>query len=62
MKLRHAISIITPMGEQIIPQTVANEDLDSFIESLTAQGVDPRNIRIRTDIELEESEYEVTDL
>lgn len=62
MILRHAISIITPMGEQIMPQTVANEDLNSFIESLKAQGVDPRNIRIRTDIELEESEYEVTDI
>ena len=62
MKLRHAISIITPMGEQIIPQTVANEDLDNFIGSLTAQGVNPKNIKIRTDIELEESEYEVADL
>ncbi len=62
MILRHAISILTPMGEQIIPQTVANEDLNSFIESLKTQGVDPRNIRIRTDIELEESEYEVTDI
>lgn len=62
MILRHAISIITPMGEQIIPQTVANEDLESFIESLKAQGVDPRNIIIRTDIELEEGEYEISEV
>ena len=54
--------IQSPMGQQVIPQAVPNEQLDGFIQNLVAQGIDPRNIKIRTDIALEENEYEVTDL
>ncbi len=58
MKLKHCVSIVTPMGQTVIPQVINNEDLDGFINMLvTTQGVNPKDIRIRTDIELEENEY-----
>ncbi len=59
MILKHCITFLTPMGEQIIPQVIENQDLDGWIQSLTAQGVNPKNIKIKTDIELEEGEYEI---
>lgn len=62
MKLTHCIMIQSPMGQQVIPQAIPNEQLDGFIQNLAAQGVDPRNIKIRTDIELEEGEYEIVNL
>lgn len=63
MKLKHCISLTTPIGHTIIPQVINNEDLDGFVNMLvTTQGVDPKDIHIRTDIELEENEYGIEDV
>jgi hypothetical protein len=63
MILRHCITILTPMGQQIIPQVIMDADLDGFINMLkTTQGVDKEQIKLYTDIELEEYEYEIINL
>lgn len=63
MILRHCITIITPIGQQIIPQVIMDADLDGFINMLrTTQGVDKEQIKLYTDIELEEYEYEIINL
>lgn len=67
MILRHAILLKTPMGQQILtPNTVLDEQLDAVLANLKAQlqaqGIDPKQLVIMTDIELEEGEYEVIDL
>ena len=67
MILRHAILLKTPMGQQILtPNTVLDEQLDAVLANLKAQlqaqGIDPKQLAILTDIELEEGEYEVIDL
>ena len=63
MILRHCITILTPMGQQIIPQVIMDADLDGFINMLRmTQGVDKKQIKLYTDIELEEYEYEIINL
>ena len=63
MILRHCITIVTPIGQQIIPQVIMDADLDGFIDMLrTTQGVDKKQIKLYTDIELEEYEYEIINL
>ena len=67
MILRHAILLKTPMGQQILtPNTVLDEQLDAvlanFKAQLQAQGIDPKQLVILTDIELEESEYEIIEV
>ena len=64
MILRHAILLKTPMGQQILtPNTILDEQLDAVLANLKAQlqaqGIDPKQLAILTDIELEESEYEI---
>lgn len=67
MILRHAILLKTPMGQQILtPNTVLDEQLDAVLANLKAQlqaqGIDPKQLAILTDIELEENEYEITEV
>lgn len=67
MILRHAILLKTPMGQQILtPNTVLDSQLDAVLTNikgqLQAQGIDPKQLVILTDIELEESEYEIINL
>lgn len=63
MILRHCITILTPIGQQIIPQVIMDADLDGFINMLrTTQGVDEKQIKLYTDIELEEYEYEIIEI
>ena len=68
MKLRHAIVLQMPNGMQqvLTPSTLDDSQLDSAMANLTAQlqaqGVDPKQLKVLTDIELEEGEYEVIDI
>ena len=67
MILRHAILLNTPMGMQILtPNTLLDSQLDAVLDNfkaqLQAQGIDPKQLVVMTDIELEEGEYEVIDL
>ena len=67
MILRHAILLKTPMGQQILtPNTVLDDQLDVVLTNikaqLQAQGIDPKQLVILTDVELEESEYEIINL
>ena len=67
MILRHAILLKTPMGQQILtPNTVLDDQLDAVLNNiktqLQAQGVDPKQLVILTDVELEEGEYEIINL
>ena len=64
MILRHAILLKTPMGQQILtPNTLDDSQLDAALANikaqLQAQGIDPKQLAILTDIELEENEYEI---
>lgn len=67
MILRHAILLKTQMGQQILtPNTIDDSQLDAvlanFKAQLQAQGIDPKQLAILTDIELEEGEYEITEV
>ena len=67
MILRHAILLKTPMGQQILtPNTVLDNQLDAVLDNiktqLQAQGIDPKQLVILTDIELEEGEYDIQDI
>lgn len=67
MILRHAILLKTPMGQQILtPNTVLDDQLDAVLANikaqLQAQGIDPKQLAILTDVELEEGEYEIINL
>ena len=67
MILRHAILLKTPMGQQILtPNTLDDSQLDAALANLKAQlqaqGIDPKQLAILTDIELEEGEYEITEV
>ena len=57
MKLRHAILLQSPMGQQILtPNTIEDSQLDAVMDNLTAQlkaqGIDPNNLRILTDLDI----------
>ena len=67
MILRHAILLKTPMGQQILtPNTVLDDQLDVVLTNikaqLQAQGIDPKQLVILTDVELEEGEYEISEV
>lgn len=67
MILRHAILLKTPMGQQILtPKTLDDSQLDAALANLKAQlqaqGINPKQLAILTDIELEENEYEITEV
>ena len=67
MILRHAILLKTPMGQQILtPNTLDDSQLDAALANikaqLQAQGIDPKQLAILTDIELEENEYEIVNI
>ena len=67
MILRHAILLKTPMGQQILtPNTVLDDQLDVVLTNikaqLQAQGIDPKQLVILTDVELEEGEYKIINL
>ena len=55
------------MGLQILtPKTLDDSQLDGALANLSAQlqaqGIDPRKLKVLTDIELEEGEYKIVDL
>lgn len=67
MILRHAILLKTPMGQQILtPNTVLDDQLDAVLTNikaqLQAQDIDPKQLVILTDVELEEGEYEISEV
>ena len=68
MKLRHAILLQMPNGMQqvLTPNTLDDSQLDAAMANLTAQlqaqGINPKQLKIMTDIELEEGEYTITDI
>ena len=67
MILRHAILLNTPMGQQILtPNTLDDRQLDAALANikaqLQAQGIDPKQLVVMTDIELEENEYTIEDI
>ena len=67
MILRHAILLKTPMGQQILtPNTIDDSQLDAALNNikaqLKAQGIDPKQLVILTDIELEEGEYKISEV
>jgi hypothetical protein len=67
MILKHAILLKTPMGQQILtPNTIDDSQLDAVLDNLKAQlqaqGIDPKQLVVLTDVELEEGEYEITEV
>jgi hypothetical protein len=67
MILKHVILLKTPMGQQILtPNVIDDSQLDVALAQikaqLQAQGIDPKQLAILTDVELEESEYEITEV
>lgn len=67
MILKHAILLNTPMGQQILtPNTLDDSQLDAALANLKAQlqaqGIDPKQLVVLTDIELEEGEYEISEV
>ena len=65
MKLRHAILLQTPDGmwQILTPNTIDDSQLDAALANLKgqlqAQGIDPKQLVVMTDIELEEGEYTI---
>ena len=68
MILKHAILLKMPNGMQqvLTPNTLDDSQLDSALTNLKtqlqAQGINPRQLVVLTDIELEENEYEITEV
>lgn len=68
MILRHAILLKMPNGMQQIltPNTLDDSQLDSALANLKAQlqaqGINPKQLVVMTDIELEENEYTIEDI
>ena len=67
MILKHAILLKTQMGQQILtPNTIDDSQLDAALNNikaqLKAQGIDPKQLVILTDIELEEGEYKISEV
>jgi hypothetical protein len=54
------------MQQVLTPNTIDDSQLDAVLDNLKAQlqaqGIDPKQLIVMTDIELEEGEYEVIDL
>lgn len=67
MILRHAILLKMPNGmQQILAPTLEDSQLDTALDNIKAQlqiqGIDPKQLVILTDIELEENEYTIEDV
>ena len=68
MKLRHAILLQMPndMQQVLTPNTLEDGQLDTAMANLTAQlqaqGIDPKQLKVLTDIELEEGEYDIQNI
>ena len=68
MILRHATLLKMPNGMQQIltPNVLDDNQLDLALANLKAQlqaqGIDPKQLVVLTDIELEENEYEITEV
>ena len=67
MKLRHAILLQSPMGQQVLtPNTLDDSQLDAALTNLknqlALQGIDPKNLKVLTDVELEDGEYEISEV
>ena len=68
MILRHAILLKMPNGMQQIltPNTIDDSQLDVALANLKAQlqtqGINPKQLVVMTDIELEENEYTIEDI
>jgi hypothetical protein len=67
MILRHVILLKTQMGQQILtPNTIDDSQLDAALTNLKAQlqaqGIDPKQLVVLTDVELEENEYEINEV
>ena len=67
MILKHAILLKTQIGQQILtPNTIDDSQLDAALNNikaqLKAQGIDPKQLVILTDIELEEGEYKISEV
>jgi hypothetical protein len=68
MILKHAILLKMPNGMQqvLTPNTLDDNQLDAALANLKAQlqaqGIDPKQLVVLTDIELEENEYEITEV
>lgn len=67
MILRHAILLKMPNGmQQILAPMLEDSQLDVALDNIKAQlqiqGIDPKQLVVMTDVELEEGEYEVIDL
>jgi hypothetical protein len=54
------------MQQVLTPNTIDDSQLDAVLDNIKAQlqtqGIDPKQLIVMTDIELEEGEYEVIDL
>ena len=65
MILRHAILLKMPNGMQqvLTPNTLDDSQLDVALANIKAQlqqqGIDPKQLVVMTDIELEEGEYTI---
>ena len=67
MILRHAILLKMPNGmQQILAPMLEDSQLDAALDNIKAQlqmqGIDPKQLVILTDIELEDNEYEIVDM
>ena len=67
MILKHAILLKTPMGQQILtPNVLDDSQLDAALANLKAQlqaqGINPKQLVVLTDIELEDNEYEIIEV
>lgn len=65
MILRHAILLNMPNGMQqvLTPNTLEDSQLDAALDNLKIQlqqqGINPKQLVVMTDIELEEGEYTI---
>jgi hypothetical protein len=54
------------MRQVLTPNTIDDSQLDAVLANLKAQlqaqGIDPKQLAILTDVELEEGEYEITEV
>ena len=68
MILRHAILLKMPNGMQqvLTPNTLDDSQLDAALANIKAQlqmqGINPKQLVVMTDIELEENEYTIEDI
>lgn len=61
MILRHIIIYNGQVLTTPIPNDKIDTELENIKSQIVAQGGDPKYLKIITDIELEESEYQITE-